>query len=281
MVQNKIQLLPQASQPNVLVRADKLMSQVNHQLFRQSRMYECKIDLEIAVDNGIIIDVYALVNTWWLKKAYQMAYKKFMENSEEERAMLGKNGARWNDFRVDAGLPGGAAGFVETDAASWVDPTGALSTFTLDQEYLFTQLHDAASQQFNLVFSGNPPNTYNIIDEYDRSASTSETPSTVQGAVPYDGLTDGHDDQMMLHMSADGNRPPYNKEGLENHVWTKVATLTTNSAGQQKLSTGYFTAPAGLIAITSTTPLSISQDALTLCVKEGKYKGLHAPSMLE
>lgn len=283
MVQRIIQFLPQSSQNNCVVQVDRLLSQVNHQLFRQSRLYEAKIDLEVGVDNGIKVDVFALVNTWWLRKAYKMAYDKFMENSAEERAAANGKLARWHDFRVYNGLPGtGPTAFAATDAAAWNDPTALMGKFDADQEYHYTELHDAAGVQYNLSFSGAPPgNYYNIIDEYDNAASTDDSPSQVQGQVPYDGLEDTIDDDAMAHITGDGNSPPYNKTNLENHVWVKIATLTTNSTGQQKLSTGYFTAPAGLIAIKSSVPLSTTEDALTLCVKPGNYKGVSAPSMLE
>ena len=86
----------------------------------------------------------------------------------------------------------------------------------------------------------------------------------------------------MEHLSDDGNLPPYNRLNFENAVLVRVATLTSTNmnGGYAKLSTGYFDAPAGLVILNSVQSIGDIQD-LTLTVKEGKYKGVHAPNMLE
>ena len=59
----------------------------------------------------------------------------------------------------------------------------------------------------------------------------------------------------------------------------RIAVLD-GTAGTQKLSTGFFTAPCGLVLCVGyggdDTNFSVSLEA-----KAGDYKGVHAPSMLE
>ena len=251
---------------------------MNHQLFRQSRNYCVKLDLDPSVASGTVIDVYALVDTWWLQKAYAFAYKTFQKNMSEELEQAGNTKARWHDFRVDHGLTGYSKDLVAAGAStpgSWVAYTG-------NQEYIMSQVHDAGSTQRTFAFLGAGSATvYNIIDEYDLTANTDRSPAVSLSDVAYDGLDDAIDDGAFDHVKADGNDPPYNKDNLENGVLVRIATLTANTNGLQKLSTGYFNAPAGMIVLQSTTPIEQNDVMLTMTAKEGKYKGIHAPSMLE
>ena len=51
----------------------KFLSEVNHRLYRQSRVYRCKINHFGDPTNRGSVDVYVLRDTWMLQKAYQMA----------------------------------------------------------------------------------------------------------------------------------------------------------------------------------------------------------------
>jgi hypothetical protein len=277
-VQTKMNLLLQTAPGTLgIVRADRCLSAVNHRLYRQSRMYHCKIDLDANAQQGTVVDVWALADTWYTQKAYQRAYEQFLENSKEEAAQLKGNVARWNDFRVDHGLT--ANDFLPAGNS---DPTGAPTAFGIaSAEYVMTEMHDSAGLAKTLRWTGTGANTFNIIDEYDLMGGGSTSPSTANPSVAYDGLTDEVDDGQQEHLSDDGNVPPYNRIGLENYVWIKVATLVVSLNDTDKLSTGYFKAPAGLIAVTKGTPFTTDQTILNLEVKSGDYKGVAAPSYLE
>lgn len=280
MVQNQINLLLDGSpDANAVLRADKVLGQMNHQLFRQSRNYCVKLDLDPSVVDGTTIDVYALVDTWWLQKAYKLAYETFEKNSAEESNQLKSMKARWNDFRVDHGLD--AVLYQKDLIAAGATTPGAWVAYTSNQEYRFSEVHDTAGTANTFRFVGTGATTWNIIDQYDLTGNTQSTPSQITTAIAYDGLEDTMDDGQMQHLSDDGNHPPYNRNNFENGVFVRIATLTTNLSGLQKLSTGYFNAPAGLVILQSTTPLSQSDVMLTMTAKEGKYKGVHAPSLLE
>ena len=265
---------------NAMVRVDRALGAINHRLYRQSRLYSCKLDLDPNVAAGTAVDVWALCDTWWLQKAYRLAYKTFVENGEDEASSMGSARARWNDFRVDSGL--GTAFQKDLMPSGNLVPTGADQIYGTgsDQEYLMSVVHDTNGAQKTFVFSGGTASEFNIITEYDNTANTDAAPSTPNFLASYDGLHDEVDQGQAAHLAADGNLPPYKANTFEGAVWIKVATLHVASTGAQKLSTGFFKAPAGMIAITSTEPFADST-FLNLEVKAGDYKGVHATTMLE
>jgi len=279
-VQRKITMgvpLPSAADTNLLIRTDKLMSNVNHRLYRQSRVYQCKVDIDPNLDDGSFVEVYALADTWYNMKAYQLAKKMFDENSAEERTQLGASSARWNDFRVDHGDN------IQQELEA-IQFTGSVGTRFTGGEYLMSEVTDAAGTGSSFRWVGSGANTFNIIDEYDSTGNTDQTPTFPLVNVAYDGLTDEVDDNQMDHLSADGNLPPYDGNILENQAWVLVGTLfVVPSTGASKLSTGYFNAPCGLIRLKTGGGLHAGTvtENIHLEVKGGDYKGVHAPSYLE
>lgn len=235
--------------------------------------------MDPSVANGTTIDVYALVDTWWLQKAYKLAYQTFQKNSQEELGQLKTMKARWNDFRVDHGLD--AVLFQKELVAAGATTPGTWTAYTSNQEYLMSEIHDTSNNRNTFRFVGTGVGTWNIIDEYDKTGNTTNDPANPVTEIAYDGLEDTMDDGQMEHLSSDGDLPPYNRLNFENGVFVRIATLTTNTSGLQKLSTGYFNAPAGIIVLQSTTPISQDDVMISMTAKEGKYKGIHAPSMLE
>ena len=268
--------LPSAPDTNLLIRADKLLSNVNHRLYRQSRVYQCKVDIDADLADGDFVKVYALADTWYNMKAYQLAKRTFDENSMEESSMLGATKARWNDFRVDHG----DTIQQELEAIQFIGSTG--TRFTAG-EYLMTEVTDAAGTAHTFRWVGTGGNTYNIIDEYDATGNTDANPTTAITGVAYDGLTDELDDAQIDHLTDDGNNPPYANSTLENSAWVLIGTLYIRAAGTNKLSTGYFNAPCGLIRIDTGGALNAQTitENITMEVKAGDYKGVHAPSYLE
>ena len=262
-----------------VIRVDRCLSSRNHRLYRQSRLYTCKVDLDPNAPTGTTVDIYALGDSWMLSKAYQLAKTMFDENSSEEIDQLGSRKARWNDFRVDHGL--GTA--FQKDMLFYGHDLIGTGYLYSGGEYVMSQVNDVSGSASLFRFTGaGTGSTFNIIDEYDATGNTDATPTTPLSTVAYDGLTDELDDNQMDHLSDDGNNPPYLQNVIRNEVWVKVGTLSVTSAGQQRLSTGYFVAPAGLVAIESTTPMDPNASPyLSLEVKAGDYKGVHAPSMLE
>ena len=272
-----INLLPEVNNQNsFLIRADHELSKINHRLYRQSRVYQLKLNLSPSFDPGTQVEVYAIAPTWMAMNAYKRAYETFLENSKEERS---STDARWHDFRVtfDGGQDNLLKGFTKSDVE------GDYSKLS-QGEYLPTEVHDSAGNTKTFSWMGTTAsNRFNIIDEYDRHANTSLSPSNPTNEVPYDGLNDDRDAGQSAHLQGDGNEPPYASSTLDNDILVKIATLSANPQAQ-KLSTGFFDAPCGAILITTTQPIAQSagmNEVVTLVCKEGDYKGVHAMNMLE
>lgn len=274
-VQRRIELgraLPTTPDVNFVVRVDKLLSNVNHRLYRQSRLYNSKIDIDPNLPDGSVVQVFALADTWFNHKSYQLAKKMFDENSAEELAQLGNSKARWNDFRVDHG-----------DSTS-VDLLALQSDVVLPEgDYHFSEVADAAGGVNTFRWKGTGTGTFNIVAEYDATGNTDVTPSTPLGQVAYDGLTDELDDNQMSHLSDDGNGPPYDRTGFPANPFVHVATLAINATGDDKISTGFFKAPYGLILVSTSGGLDANSvtGKIYLTVKNGDYKGVSGINMLE
>jgi hypothetical protein len=161
--------------------------------------------------------------------------------------------------------------------------TGSVGTrFTVD-EYSMSEVADVAGTSSTFRWVGSGANTFNIIDQYDLTGNTDATPSNATTTVAYDGLTDELDDNQTEHLSNDGNGAPYHMNSLENQAWVLIGTLYIRGTGTNKLSTGYFNAPCGLIRLKTAGPLNAQTitENISLELKAGDYKGVHAPSYLE
>jgi hypothetical protein len=119
-----------------------------------------------------------------------------------------------------------------------------------------------------------------MLAEYDLAGNAQTTPSSVPAAGPYEDINTEVNAETMDDLQGDNNSPPYDQTSVAaNTPWVKVAELGLQSSAQ-KLSTGYFTAPCGIVVIRGVG--AASNDAkLSFTVKAGDYKGVHAPSMLE
>lgn len=292
-VQTKIPLVyaNTADSNNMIVRGDRHLSQVNHRLMRQSRVYNLKVDIDPDLEAGRTIEVWALAPTWMAMKAYQFAYSQWKESNKEELAQIGNAKARWQDFRVYDGINDSADNYSTVFGFRDGFGVGVNESDISSGEYTLSEVHDVSGNTFTLRWIGSASGHFNIIDEYDRTADTDASPtSALTGGVAYDGLSDELDAAALEELSNGGNAPPYARTTLENQVWVKVATLQAAPAaahGATKLSSGYFDAPCGLVVLRSSTfwPKQAVADALgsevSITFKGGDYKGVHAPSMLE
>jgi len=230
------------------------------------------VTIDSNVDDGTTVDVYALMDTWWTQKALQLAKKAWDESNAEEKAMLNGKVARWNDFRVSAGLSG--FGGVQANQFSRFNLSPAPFTAgEFDDSLVVDQ--DGLPRTF--TWGPPTPTQYNILDEYNVSGNTSSDPE-VPATGPYSGLLPNLEAGAADALQDRGNQPPYDPTNYGGGTWVKVGTLHL-SAGRQRLSTGFFTAPCGMIAMTNVGFLTDPDIQVT--VKKGDYKGVHAPSMLE
>jgi hypothetical protein len=262
---------------------DRDLSRINHRLYRQSRYYEMKVDIDADLPDGTIVQVYALQDSWMNQKAYQLAYDMFEKNSQEELEQLGDNlRARWNDFRVAVGLPTGATTSDSTPAGFDGPAAPASPVLYTDGEYRFSEVTDQSGTTRTFRWVGTGAATFNIIDEYDVTGNTNSTPTSGTGTAAYTILHDDIDSDQMVHLSQDGNQPPYAAGTIENQVWMLVGTLHIDATGTSKLSTGYFCAPCGIYALQLTgADGNTVNGKISITAKAGDYKGVTGESMLE
>lgn len=228
---------------------------------------------------GPAIEVFALRDDWAVQKAYQMAYQHYLDNTMDERENLGsKQIARWEDFRVDDGVS------LSINAARPVlhQPAGGASVLNAG-EFILSEVTDDANAQRTFTWGTPGVAEYGILQEYDKAGNAAEGPAAISlsGAGPYSGLKADLDDAIAQNLQADGNRPPYDTTGVNAaSPWVRIAVLGSGAAGQQKLSSGFFTSPCGLILLKGFTETSEAY-SVEIEAKSGDYKGVHAPSMLE
>jgi len=272
-VQRKIMVKqPAPLAPSLAIQVDKLLGQINHRLYRQSRVYEAKVSIDANVADGITVDVYALANTWYLQGALKTAKMVWDRAVAEEKAANDGRTARWSDFKVRTGVPAAAEGF----AVQYTKGALAEGTFTAG-EFYDTIVSDASGVAHNFTLGVAGSSEYDIFAEYDRQSGT-DTDPTNPSTGPYGGLLPNMSAVNAGSITDDGNLPPYNAASYGNLIWVKVGTLHLAS-GRQKLSTGFFDAPMGKIILTGVGTLDEAD--IEVEIKSGDYKGVAAHNLME
>jgi len=256
-----------------LIDVPKHLSQINHRLYRQSRVYECSISIDADVADNTSIDVYALCDTWMVHNALQMAKSAWDEANAEELEMLNGKVARWNDFRVVNGVGGTSSYEATTFLKGNLNP----SPYTTG-EFRNSIVADQTGTTRGFSWGGPTAGFYSIIEEYDASGNTSLDP-TAPATGAYSGLLPNLSATAAQALQAEGNSPPYDANDIGQAIWVKVGTLHL-SPGRQRLSTGFFKAPCGIVILDG-VGISEYNGSVELEVKSGDYKGVKAPSMLE
>jgi len=262
--------------PALEISLNACLSKTNRRLYRQSRCYTAKIDLDVNADQSL--DVFVLSDSWMTHKSLQMAYAMYLENSMDERDRLNVDAvARWEDFRVLSGI--------SADTADPVQYNNSLATRRLTEgSFLPSRVVDAAGTTKEFSWGATTAARYSIIEEYDKAGNALQQPTTSTGDMPYDTLMADDSAVMANNLQTRGDNPPYSQNGVNgDRQWVKVATLGTGAT--QKLSTGFFQAPCGIVLIVNAFPgdpgTTVNADRLTWEIKAGDYKGVHAPTMLE
>ena len=265
---------------NLELAGDIILSESNHRKYDQLMTYKMKVDLDPSYAGGTF-EVYALQDNWMLKQAIAMAHAVYNVNTAEERAMMEpKMLAKWGGFRLRTGLPSteytdACASFhnLATPGVSWQ----AVNT----AEIYFSEVSSAAGQATFQVSGPGSPTEYNIIEQLDLSSNSIPSPSTVNTTIPYDGIEVdvSTNSATYEHIQQDGNLPPYSRDTMETNLWVLVGTLHIDANGNQKLSTGYFDAPLGMVALQGYNTQTAGLDntpALSVEFQRGKYEGVHA-----
>ena len=262
--------------PKIQISVDQLLSKTNRRLYRQSRYYSMKLDLD--ANSTREIDVWVLADTWMVERALKMGYDMYLENSADERARIKEsNIARWEDFRVLSGANITIANPLQYNHANTPDELA-------DGEFLTTLVRDSAGAARSFTWGAASSSRYSLLEEYDKAGNAQPAPETSTGDMPYDDLMADNNANMANALQTIGNLPPYDANGVAaGKTWIKVCTLSAATPAQ-KLSSGFFTAPCGFVLLAdhidpTVTPVVVED--LQWTVKGGEYKGVHAPSMLE
>ena len=253
----------------------RALSVLNRRLYRYARAYSVKLDLDMSTAGSY--EVYALRNDWAVHQGLKMAYEMYLHNTEDERkALSGTQMARWEDFRCDAGLDVTAEILLPV-----LHQDNFTRTILTQGEFDLSTVVDTAQQTRTFTWGSASGTEYSILGEYDLKANAQPDPSSDTNDGPYANIKNELDETITKNLQEDGNLPPYDATGVNATTpWVRVATLGAGPAGDQKLSTGYFDAPCGIVVVVGNTGSWNSND-LIFEVKAGKYKGVHAPSMLE
>lgn len=278
-VQRKLQLGVSGTPGATSVQFDtgRVLSQTNHRLYRYGKRYTQKIDVDPSFLNpGTTVDVWALMDTWYVQKAFEEAKIVFHRAYTDERQNLSAEAqARWFDFRITSGI-------TATDMYPVVDgnPTTAPSSLIVAGEFDDSIVEDSAGVTRTFSWAGATTATsYSVINEYDLAGNTNYGPTFPTGAGPYDDLEADSSAVEMEALQERGNQPPYAANAFPS-LWMKVATLTVGAAGNQKISTGYFDAPCGLVYMSATGQTFDSMNnGISVTVQSGDYKGVKAHNM--
>jgi len=153
---------------------------------------------------------------------------------------------------------------------------GAPSSLTTG-EFILSEVEDGSGTTRQFTWSHTPTSgEYGILVEYTKEGGPSNMPTNPTADQPYSDL-DSHSSNVEWDDVTDhGNEPPYDSVINDQYPWTKVATLSVD-AGMQKLSSGFFNAPCGIVMIRGLSQQAAQE--LVREVKSGDYKGVHAPRM--
>jgi hypothetical protein len=251
------------------------LSVLNRRLYRYGRCYSVKVEMDAGQTQTV--EVYALRNDWAVHQSLKMAYDVYRHNTDDERkALSGNQLARWEDFRVDNGVGGATNPLLPVlHDALFADSIKTQGTFDL------STVVDTAQVERTFTWGAAAATEYSILAEYDLKGNAQTSPESDTNDGPYANIKNELDQTMLKNLQEDGATPPYDPTGVNaSSPWVRVATLAVGAAGDQKLSTGYFDAPCGVVVCVGNND-SWNSNALRFEVKAGEYKGVHAPSMLE
>lgn len=260
---------------NTLVDMARNLSVLNRRLYRYGRNYNVKVDVRHDYA-GAAIEVFALRDDWAVQKSFQMAYQKYLDMTMEERENLSSQQvARWEDFRIRDGLT-----LAKNDARPVMHQVSGGATVLTAGEFELSLVVDGNDAQKTFSWGAGAASIYGILEEYDKTGDAHLAPESRTTDAPYADATPTNDEAQHDNLQSRGDAPPYDQDGVNAGTpWVRVAVLG-GTAGTQKLSSGFFTAPCGLILLKG---FSEESEAYSVEVeaKAGDYKGVHAPSMIE
>jgi hypothetical protein len=262
------------------VQIDKLLSGVNHRLYRQGMCYRATVRVNGIATDPNKLEIYTIQNTWMFRKAYAMARAMYNRSQKHEKE-AGVKASRWLDFRVkpnSAGVGNNACTAVRFSSTGLTSACG-------NDEYQLSSVHlkNDTEREFH-VEGASTSSSWGIIAEYDRASDTETDDGSISPApLPYYDLYDDLQYQEAATMVADANEPPYDADRLKSdQVWVKQGVLQATSGGSYR-DTLTVDVPLGLILIRNVAPDHLLQSGYRMDIEchPGTYKGVHASNLLQ
>lgn len=275
--------------PGAVVEGSRLLSLANRNLYRQHKVYRMKVNLLNGAETRGPIAVWALRNTWHVRKALALAKRMHDMAVKEEKAVVGN--ARWNDFRIKCSWA--------TQSLNLPSPTAWPSVLTFDGAANFKLVHDYLGygstgeynyssvdaggliKRFDLVVPSGG-DAYNVFREFNKMGpQTVEEPGTPSPGG-YDFITQTFDATMVEELLDKGDLPPYqadlSTDSTQTDAWVCVGYLQVDgTTGAQATTTGFFEAPLGIVLLDGyTLPLATGAPNVEVEFAPGDYKGVMA-----
>lgn len=265
------------------IQIPAVMSTVNRRLYRQKRVYMARLKLANGNLDVPSTPVFALANTWWVRKAINAAEEVYQKSVQDAEDVVGHS--RWHDFRIKSSLPTSddlLPIMLKADGAQMsimdVPSTG---------EYNISDVIVGNGQKYRLdtcTPTTTLSNVFNIFEEYRKMGAAAQQPGAAivggyDNAAGYDMTVEA-----VSELMDEGNLPPYNLE-IGDHVWVQVGTLGKQASGESITSTPYFPAPLGIIWLPTWSADGVANldvgevrnsNILTLELQAGDYKGVMA-----
>jgi len=275
----------------VICDVAKGLSGTNRRLYRQNRVYRCKVDALGPSDTFRAIDVYVLKDSFMLQQGYSLAMQEWNKSFAEARDVTKEaNIGRWRDFRIDL-----RPSIFDIEANPQMlrnSANKALASDVVIDEWLKSVSWTTAgsSRDFALFEDAN---TYGIIHEYDKKGLVQGSPTTASTEAAYVDLTADLDNNEVVNLQVNGNLPPYDADSSSpEHFLRYVGTVYADADNANKSSTGYFDAPLGVVYISGdgspipsvfleSAPTGDNPRLINIEVQKGDYKGVAAHEYVE
>ncbi len=265
------------------VSVARLLSQANHRLYRQGRMYMVRVGFH-KPGEAAGATVSALPNTWMTRKAWvagRKAYLKAMRNSGVKKQ------GRWNDFQVNfdldqyngngtnqtpfVTLSGASVTGVDSRPSQVAGDSGA-SEGTASKVYQFHWSGDSTGNDRD-----GATGSFGLIAEYSTQEDTdTDDPEDTGTTSPFVQL---EQDEYMASANQElaiesGDAPPYDPDLLENARSVDYVLKQAASDSIQPV-TPWIAAPGGLLKITGYGSDALAADLdMYVEVMAGGYKGV-------
>lgn len=269
--------------PDMLMRA-------NRRQYQQCRAYDVRLKVaHIDTSAEHVYQLYTLSNAWWVKRAIEMAKGVYMDATKKERAILGNNAAKYNDFIISAttGAAGNFSNLVQYAPASSGDNMDEAEVATDESIYESlrnTEVTDDAGDEMGFTVLGEDvsgPGVFNIFNEY--LLSRSITPDADTRAGPYADLLE-LDGDAMASLQSDGDLTPWDADAFPSpFVLQDVISVDQGIPQGGPLFSKTFTAPLGIVIVKQATTAGVDDnytgnERFLLECRKGTYKGVHAPA---